>query len=129
MRVLTLGTFDLFHNGHKRLLERAATLGELTVAVNSDRFVTEYKGRPPMWEWADRAHDVSDYAEDVVENDGPGIDVIRHVGPDVIVIGHDWLGKDYPAQLGTTADELADLGVSVLFVPRTPGVSDRKSVV
>ena len=38
-KVLTYGTYDLFHIGHLRLLKRAAELGDhLTVAVSTDSF-------------------------------------------------------------------------------------------
>jgi len=36
-RVITFGTFDLFHIGHLRILERARELGDyLLVGVSSD---------------------------------------------------------------------------------------------
>ena len=42
MTVITYGTYDLFHIGHLRLLERAKKLagegGKLIVAVSTDRF-------------------------------------------------------------------------------------------
>ena len=39
MRVITYGTFDLFHDGHRRLLERARALGDhLIVAVTTENF-------------------------------------------------------------------------------------------
>ena len=38
-RVITYGTFDLFHYGHQRLLERAKALGDyLIVGVTADDF-------------------------------------------------------------------------------------------
>ena len=37
-RVITFGTFDLLHEGHLRILERAKALGHhLTVGVSTDR--------------------------------------------------------------------------------------------
>ena len=45
--VITYGTFDLFHYGHLRILQRAKELagpgGTLTVVVSSDRFNWEQK--------------------------------------------------------------------------------------
>ena len=38
-KVITYGTFDMFHEGHRRLLERARELGDhLTVAVTSEDY-------------------------------------------------------------------------------------------
>ena len=38
-KVITYGTFDLFHIGHLRLLNRVKSLGQhLTVAVSTDVF-------------------------------------------------------------------------------------------
>lgn len=127
MRVLTIGTFDHLHEGHWRLLERASDYALerwVTVGVNSDRFVAEYKGvetQPELVRMYEVSKEVS--VAEVRLNDGPGIDLIRDVQPDLLVIGSDWLDRDYTKQLGTSADELAELGVSVLFLPRTPGIS------
>lgn len=125
MRVLTIGTFDLLHCGHIRLFRRAAQFGELHVGVNSDRFVEHYKGRPTRDVFQVRRDQVAaiDAVRKVHENDGPGIDLIRAVMPDLLVIGSDWLDRSYLEQIGTTAEELVVLDVSVLFLPRTPGVS------
>lgn len=42
--VWTNGCFDLLHAGHVTFLERAATLGTLTVFLNSDKSIKELKG-------------------------------------------------------------------------------------
>lgn len=124
MRILTIGTFDLFHHGHARLIDRAAHLGTVTVGVNSDQFTRAYKGAT-VEDQDQRLDRVARHpgVADVTLNDGPGIDLIRRLMPDLLVVGSDWLGRYYPAQIGTTADELASLGVAVLFLPRTPGIS------
>ena len=44
MKIFVNGTFDLLHVGHIRLLNYAATMGELTVGIDSDRRVRELKG-------------------------------------------------------------------------------------
>lgn len=37
MRIITFGTFDMFHIGHLNIIERARELGEhLTVGVSSE---------------------------------------------------------------------------------------------
>jgi len=39
VKVITYGTFDLFHEGHRRILERAKALGDyLIVGVTTDHF-------------------------------------------------------------------------------------------
>lgn len=43
-RVFVNGCFDIIHVGHIRLLEFAATLGRVVVAVNGDRSITTKKG-------------------------------------------------------------------------------------
>lgn len=46
--VITFGTFDVFHVGHLRLLQRARALGErLLVGVSSDALNIAKKGRAP----------------------------------------------------------------------------------
>jgi cytidyltransferase-like protein len=125
VRVLTIGTFDLLHCGHIRLFRRAALFGELHVGVNSDRFVEAYKERPTADAFEVRCERVAAVRSvyEVHENDGPGVDLIRALMPDVLAIGSDWLDRPYLEQIGTTVEELVALDVSVLFLPRTPGIS------
>lgn len=44
-KIITFGTFDLLHDGHLRILERAKALGDyLVVGVSTDRLNAE-KGK------------------------------------------------------------------------------------
>ena len=61
--------------------------------------------------------------EAVALNDGPGFALIRRLRPDLLTIGSDWMNGDYPAQIGMTTQEISDMGITVVFLPRTPGVS------
>ena len=50
-KVITYGTFDLFHLGHLKILERAKSYGDyLIVAVSSDEFnAVKGKKTPSPW--------------------------------------------------------------------------------
>ena len=55
MRVLTFGTFDLFHYGHMRLLQRARGLGSrLVVGLSTDEF-NAVKGKRAFMSYEERA--------------------------------------------------------------------------
>ncbi len=48
-KVITFGTFDLFHIGHLRILQRAKALGdELIVGVCTDEYSFERKNKYPI---------------------------------------------------------------------------------
>ncbi len=50
MRVITFGTFDVFHVGHLNILESARQRGtHLTVGVSSDALNLDKKGRLPIY--------------------------------------------------------------------------------
>ena len=53
-KVITYGTFDLFHKGHVELLRRAKALGDyLIVVISSDEF-NEVKGKKAHYSYEDR---------------------------------------------------------------------------
>ena len=118
MRVITFGTFDIFHVGHVNILERAKELGAyLIVGVSSDALNIQKKGRPPIYNEADRMAIVSSihcvdkvFLEESLEKKG---DYIRQFKADVLVMGDDWKGK---------FDCYSNL-CEVVYFPRTEGVS------
>lgn len=125
--VYTGGTFDLFHAGHARFLSRCAEFGSVVVALNTDEFIEQYKGKPPVLSFADRREVLLScrYVERVVPNLG-GADskpTIQAVDPDLIVIGSDWARRDYYKQMGFTQDWLDSRGIGLAYIPYTQGIS------
>ena len=127
LRIYTGGTFDLFHRGHVELLKRCAELGSVTVSLNTDSFIADYKGKPPVMTFDER-RDVllgCKYVDAVIPNFG-GADsrpAIEFVNPDLIVIGSDWAKRDYYKQMQFTQEWLDERGIGLVYVPYTEGVS------
>ena len=129
MIVYTGGTFDLFHSGHARLLERckkAAGDGHLVVSVNPDEFCSQYK-EPPICSLAERMEVVSSckWVDKVIVNSG-GADskpAIIEAKADLIIVGSDWQSKDYYKQMGFTQEWLDEHKIGVMFVPYTEEIS------
>ena len=119
VKVITYGTFDLLHNGHIRLLQRAKALGDyLIVGLSTDEFnwnekqkkcYFPYEKRKALLEairyvdlvipetcWEQKRSDIHEY----------------HI--DTFVIGDDWQGK---------FDFLKEEGAKVVYLSRTPEIS------
>jgi glycerol-3-phosphate cytidylyltransferase len=117
-REITFGTFDVFHLGHLRLLERARAHGDhLTVGVSTDALNHSKKGRLPIYPENERQSLVaalrcvdSVFLEHSLEEKG---EYIREHSADVLVMGDDWKGK---------FDEFSSL-CEVIYLPRTPAIS------
>jgi choline-phosphate cytidylyltransferase len=116
--VLTFGTFDVFHVGHLRVIERAAALGDrLVVGVSADELNLRKKGREPVFSQAERMEIVAAlkavdevFLEESLELKREYL--VRH-GADVLVMGEDWRGR---------FDEFEDI-CEVVYLPRTPAIS------
>ena len=120
MKVLTIGTFDLFHAGHAFLLGWAAMFGELHVGVNTDTFVVSYKGKRPALPIEERAGVIRElpFVKGVYANEDHGDTLIRELAPNLIAIGSDWHTRDYLEQIGISQLELDELEIGVLYIPR-----------
>lgn len=118
MRVITYGTFDLFHEGHIRLLERAKALGDhLIVAVTTENF-DEARGKLNVQQsLMERVKNVQDsgLADEVIleEYEGQKVNDMQKYDVDIFAIGSDWLGK---------FDYLNDY-CKVVYLERTKGIS------
>jgi glycerol-3-phosphate cytidylyltransferase len=125
--VYTGGTFDLFHAGHAKFLQRCADLGPVVVSLNTDEFIEEYKGKPPVLSYSDREAVLLScrYVDKVVPNLG-GQDskpTIEEVWPDIIAIGTDWARRDYHAQMQFDQDWLDERQIALIYIPYTQGIS------
>ena len=117
-KVITYGTYDLFHYGHQRLLERAKALGDyLIVGVTSDSF-DRIRGKINVQQTlmermeAVKATGIADEVL-VEEYEGQKIDDILRYDVDVFAIGSDWEGYfDYLKEY-----------CQVVYLERTAGVS------
>lgn len=125
--VYTGGTFDLFHSGHVNFLKRCSDMGHVTVALNTDQFIADYKGRPPVMSFEQRKAvlEACIYVDEVIPNKG-GADSkpsILQVNPDMIVIGTDWARKDYYKQMQFDQDWLDQHGFALAYIPYTSEIS------
>jgi glycerol-3-phosphate cytidylyltransferase len=116
--VITFGTFDVFHVGHLRVLQRAADLGDrLVVGVSADALNLRKKNRLPVFSQEERIEIVAAlkpvsavFVEESLELKRQY--VLEHAA-DVLVMGDDWAGR---------FDELNDI-CKVVYLPRTPAIS------
>lgn len=117
MIVLTFGTFDLFHIGHKRILQRAAEQGQLIVGISSDELNYSKKKKFPVYSYEQRKEIVESvryvsktFKEESLEKKREYI--LAHKA-DVLVMGDDWKGR---------FDFLSDV-CKVIYLPRTASIS------
>ena len=116
-KVLTYGTFDMFHIGHLNLLNRLKSLGDkLIVAVSTDEF-NSIKGKKTLIPFEQRALIVQNIkCVDMViseKNWEQKIDDIKKYNVDIFAMGDDWKGK---------FDFLKDY-CEVIYLPRTQNIS------
>jgi glycerol-3-phosphate cytidylyltransferase len=117
-RVISFGTFDVFHIGHLRILDRAKALGDyLIVGVSTDALNHSKKSRPPIYPQDERLEIVQSlkcvnetFYEESLELKR---DYLLQYKADVLVMGDDWSGR---------FDEFRDI-CEVVYLPRTPSIS------
>ena len=117
-RVITFGTFDVFHVGHVNILTRAHDLGDhLTVGVSTDELNFSKKGRYPIYRQEHRRQIVQSLdcvSETFYEH---SLELKREYllehRADVLVMGNDWEGR---------FDGFKDV-CDVVYLPRTADIS------
>jgi len=117
-RIITFGTFDVFHVGHINILERCKSLGDtLIVGVSSDALNMSKKKRNPIYHENDRIKIIQSlsfvdevFIEHSLEKKREYIEFYRG---DILAMGDDWKGR---------FDEFSDI-CDVVYFPRTPSIS------
>lgn len=117
-KVITYGTFDLFHQGHYNLLKRAKELGDyLIVGVTTEHF-DEARGKvnvvDPIIERIENVKKTG-FADMIIveDHEGQKIEDIQKYGVDIFTVGSDWVGIfDYLNSF-----------CKVVYLDRTPNIS------
>lgn len=117
-RVITFGTFDLFHIGHLRIIQRARALGDyLVVGVSTDELNFSKKGEYPAYSEDERMEILRSvrHVDEVFPEESLALKreyILRHRA-DILVMGDDWKGR---------FDEFKDI-CAVVYLERTHNIS------
>jgi glycerol-3-phosphate cytidylyltransferase len=116
-KVITYGTFDLFHIGHLKLIQRLSQLGDfLIIAVSTDEFNAE-KGKKTIIPYEQRSEIIANIkGVDLVIPEyswSQKVDDINEYQIDIFAMGDDWKGK---------FDDLKAY-CDVIYLERTEGIS------
>lgn len=120
----TTGVFDMFHIGHLNILQKAKSMCDyLIVGVSTDELVQKDKNKTPVIPFNERAEIVKSirYVDKVV----PQVDKNKkgaweHLHFDKMFVGSDWQGT---SQWKKFEEEFAPLGVEIVYLPHTDGIS------
>lgn len=117
-RVITYGTFDLLHEGHYRLLERAKALGDyLIVGVTSEAYDKTRGKLNVIDSLVTRIENVkkTGFADEIIVEESPGQKVqdVKKYKIDIFTVGSDWTG---------TFDYMKDY-CQVVYLERTKNIS------
>lgn len=117
-KVITYGSFDLFHQGHYNILKRARELGDyLIVGVTTEHY-DEQRGKlnivDPLLERIEHVRQTGLVDEIIIEDhEGQKIEDVQKYGVDLFVLGSDWKGVyDYLKPY-----------CQVVYLDRTPDIS------
>ncbi len=120
-KVITYGTFDMFHEGHYNLLKRAKALGDyLIVGITTEQY-DETRGKLNVVDSLITRIDnvrATGFADEIVveDHEGQKVEDIQKYGVDIFTVGSDWIGQfDYLKEF-----------CEVIYLERTKNVSSTK---
>lgn len=127
--IITVGTFDLLHKGHRELIDWCLELSTVVeIAINHDTFVRQYKSVVPSTQFERKDALETVYGDKVILSWNPQFkpgDSIRPLlsppGAKLLVVGDDWYTRgDYLKQVGLTWNDLHETNTMLVFKPRGP---------
>lgn len=114
--IFTNGYFDEISAGHLKFLHQLTTLkGFNVVAINSDRIITEQKGKPPLLNERERALLLSSIeAVDrvIIFDEQDASNLLRKIKPATIVKGEKFRSKNLPEQ-----QAIQEIGANIEYFP------------
>ena len=123
-KVITYGTFDLFHIGHLNILKRAKEMCDyLIVGVSTDELVKKAKNKIPIIPFKERMEIVAAirYVDKVVPQENKDkLQAFEKYKFDVMFVGDDWKGSEL---FENCEKELKKRGSCVVYFPYTKSTS------
>lgn len=123
----TTGVYDMFHIGHLNVIRNAKEQCDyLIVGVSTDALVQSDKGKKPVIPYAERAAIIAalKYVDQVVPQfDKNKVGAWERYHFDKMFVGSDWQGT---LQWNQFEEQFAPLGVEIVYLPHTDGVSSTK---
>ena len=117
-KVITYGTFDLFHEGHYNILKRAKALGDYLIVGVTTEYYDEQRGKlnivDSLLERIENVRETGLVDQIIIEDhEGQKIEDAQKYGVDIFTVGSDWVGVfDYLKAY-----------CQVVYLERTPDIS------
>ena len=116
---------DFIHHGHINIIEKARSLGQVTVGLLTDKAISEHK-RSPYLDYKQRKKIISNIAgiKKVISQDSRSYEKnLKLIKPDFVVHGDDWK-EGFRKNIRQQVIELLDKwGGQLIEIPYTKGVS------
>jgi len=116
IKVITFGTFDMWHTGHSNLLSRCCKYSEnICAGVSTDEFTFQKKQIHPTESFKKRSERISrcKFVKKVFEETSMELknEYIRLYSANILIMGDDW------------QDKFDWVDCCVVYLPRTPNIS------